>query len=353
MLSILTLCFVLTQQPVAEEIVVYDPDTFFELSEEMKQFMDEHVMTRVGDAQRLTFLLNAIFREDGLNMTYSNHRTTTPSETFLLRTGNCLSFTAMFIAMARYSGVKAGFQEVFDLSSWTKRGEFTVFNRHINCAVWVEGKRKEVDFNYLNKRDFRLVTSVSDARGIAHFYNNLGVEELGAGDNAMAKYYFKKSIETDQEFSFGWANLGILHRIEGDFDLAEASYLRASKINPDDHTPELNLAHLYNLQGKQHQAERILKRVRRFLERNPFHHYQLGKEEFANGNYKESAKHFRRALRIHDTQPQFLTALAGAYQQMGKIKKATRLVEKAKENAAMGEEALYDKKLQLLAASSR
>ena len=350
MLAQVALLFVLFQQPVQDEIVNFDPVTFFDLSPEMKNFMDEYVMVHYTDVGRLNYLLEAIFDPARLNMTYSNHQTTTPIETFALKSGNCLSFTAMFIAMARYCEVDAKFQEVSDLSSWTQKGDFTVYNRHMNCSVFVDGVNKEVDFNYLNKKEFRLVSPATDKRGIAHFYNNFGAESLGNGNISLARLYIEKAIEMDPEFSFGWTNLGILHRLNGDYSLAEDCYKKASKLNSKDHTPLLNLAYLYRIQGKEDQAGRLMKKVKRFLALNPFHHYELGRAAFDSGQYEAAVIHFKHAVKLHDTHPRFLLALAAAYQKVGRTDKATRLIEKAKKQAGTyDEKALYDKKLQLLA----
>ena len=340
---------VFIQNPGNEEMVNFNLDTFFELSPEMIEFIDERVMVQSTDYGKLNFLLNAIFDESILDMTYSNTRTTTPIETFALRTGNCLSFTAMFIAMARYCGIEAQFQEVYDLSSWTKKGEFTVYNRHMNCTVFIDGIRKEVDFNYLNKKEFILVRPATDRRGIAHFYNNLGAEELSKGNFYRAKIYIEKALEVDPSFSFGWTNLGVVHRLNNEFVQAEACYIKAANLNSRDHTPSLNLALLYESQGKDNQAKVLFKKVKRFVERNPYHHYELGKEAFEKGQYDVAVGHLKRAVKIHKTHPIFLLSLAAAYQKSGNLKKASKLMEKAKKQAAnFDEKVLYDRKLQLI-----
>ena len=346
----LVLVFMLLQSPEVDEIVTFPIDNFFEVSPEMKEFLDKNVMVNATDYGKFNALVMTIFDKNGLNMVYSNHRTTAPKETFALREGNCLSFTAMYIAMARYCGFDAQFQEVSDLSRWTQKGEFTVYNRHMNCLVILDGRPKEIDFNYFKKREFIFVRPVTDMRGIAHFYNNLGAEELSKNNIEHAKIYFEKTIETDPGFSYGWTNLGILHRVNGDFDLAMDCYKKAAEMNKMDPTPLLNLSYLYKIKGDDRQAERVLKKVKHFQDQNPFHHYELGKASYDEGNYKEAIAHLEKAVKLHNTHPKFLLSLTAAYQMAGETKKAARLIEKAKIYAETYEEKeLYDKKLQLLA----
>jgi len=350
MLIQMALVFFLAQVPENGEVITFQPDTFFELSQEMKDFCDQNIMIHANEYSKYNSLLTTMFDEDGLGMTYSNRRTTPPKQTFALRTGNCLSFTGMFIAMARYCGFDAQFEEVSDLSKWAKKGDYTVYNRHMICSIMLDGRRNEIDFNYHKKRVYQFINLVSDKRGIAHFYNNLGAEALGNDDVYLATIYLEKAIETDPKFSFGWTNLGIIRRINGHFDEAEICYRKASKLNRMDQTPIMNLAFLYQIQGKDQQAKRLMKKVKRFQAKNPYHHYELGKNAYNNGQYKEAITHLKRAVKIHDTHPKFMLSLAAAYKQAGQTKKAQSLIKKAKENAETYDtEALYDKKLQLLA----
>jgi len=350
MFAAVLLCCLWVQETPSPNL--FEPSSFFELSPEMKHFLDENVMLYPNEYTRYNALITSIFDENGMGMSYSNNSTTIPKETFRLRSGNCLSFTAMFISMARYCGFDCRFQEVYDLSSWTQKGNLTVFNRHMNCLLVLDGRRKEIDFNYYRKRESRFTFPVTDLRGIAHFYNNLGAEQLSLQNGYLAKVYFEKSVETDPSFSYGWTNLGVLHRINGSFDLAEDCYKRAAKLNKLDHTAVMNLVHLYNLQGKTNLAQRYEKRAKKMQEKNPFYHYALGKEAYNTGHYEAALKHLNNAVRLNDTHPEFLLSLAAVYQKTGRQEQAEELIAHAKLQAETYEaKALYDRKLQLIAGA--
>lgn len=348
MLVVLFVSSFLLQEPETQtKTLDFDPKTFFEMSPEMVLFLENNVNNRVSESDKLDALLYAIFNEDNLNMTYSNYQTMTPKQTFQRRTGNCLSFTGMFIAMARYCGLYARFQEVSDISSWTQHGKFTIFNRHMNAVVFIGGRRLEVDFNIDRDKEFRLVNHATDLRGIAHYYNNLGAECLANEDYQAARSYFEKSIQMDSKFSQGWTNLGVLERVTGNYQEAEKCYLKAQGLDRYDQSASMNLAHLYDLQGKTQEAEKLKRRIRHFRERNPYYHYGLGKTAINENRFDEAVKHMKKAVRLHKNQPQFLLGLAGAFQKAGKSKKAQKFYDKAKELARTSEEmSLYDLKLQ-------
>jgi len=353
MLTPLYLIFILLQEPVTPpaETLVFTVETFFELSPEMKAFLDEYVMIRVTEMDRLKSLLYNIFDKDKLNLEYSNNQTYTPKKTFAYRSGNCLSFTGMFISMARYCGLYAQFQEVSDISSWSQNGKFTIYNRHMNAIVFIDGRRMEVDFNYQIDKGFRMVHHATDSRAISHFYNNLGAEALAVATYPKARFYFEKAIEADPEFSQPWTNLGVFYRVTGDYKKAEELYLHAQELNRFDYTAKMNLAHLYELQGKKRQSDILKREIRHFRESNPYYHFALGKTAFDNGDFKKAVSHLKRAVRLHSTHPKFLVTLAAAYQKIGKLRKARKLVKKAKTQAkTQQEKVLYDLKLQLLFA---
>jgi len=368
MIAALLSCFFLVQQqqpmPLCEqmpsatsheskadqEVQLFDLNDFFQPSQEMKTFLDAHVRNRVTEEDKLRALLHLIFDKDKLNMTYSNYQTMTPRQTFNARTGNCLSFTGMFIVMARYCDLYAQFQEVSDASSWARHGKFMVYNRHMNSIVYIHGRKVEVDFNYQVDKNFKIIHRVSDQRGIAHYYNNLGAECLAMDKYDLARHYFMASIKMDPGFSQGLTNLGVLERVTGHYKLAEKCYLQSAKLNRFDYTPLMNLALLYNMQGKIRESDRLMRKVRRFRERNPFYHYTLGRTSLDEKHYREAVSHFKRALRIHKTNPRFLVGLAAAYQMTGKLEKARKLVLKAKDLVESKDKYIYDLKLQRLYA---
>lgn len=349
----LLLGLMLSQVDAPTTPLEFERHSFFEMTPDMVTFLEEHVLHQHNDRAKLDALLRAIFSEDGLGMTYSNNETLSPQDTFRTRTGNCLSFTGMFIAMARYCGFFAGFQEVSDISSYEQNGHFTVLNRHINAIVFINGRQIEVDFNSDRSREFRLVHHATDLRGIAHYYNNLGAECLARHEYDMARNYFNKSIEIDPSFSQSWTNFGVLERLSGNYNEAEACYLKAQSLNQFNHTAKMNLAHLYTLQGKNHEAEKLKSQIRKFRERNPYYHFGLGRTALKEGRYEDAVSHMRKAIRLHREQPRFLVGLAHAYQKLGRERKAQRLIEKAKTLAAQHDQPnLFDLKLQRMMADN-
>ena len=84
-----------------------DQPTALGVSDEMRLFLKQNVDETATDYQRAQQLVEAIFRKDKLGFTYDRSRSKTAVETFRDASGNCLSFTNLFIALARGIGLDA------------------------------------------------------------------------------------------------------------------------------------------------------------------------------------------------------------------------------------------------------
>ncbi len=299
------------------------------LSPEIEQFVDASVRSKNDPGGTLRELINAVFDPDGLGITYGNSRTKSPTETFATRSGNCLSFTMLFVSMARHAGLEARFNEVAQILTWDRRGKFVANNRHMFAEVEFENGRVRVDFLPGENKRYRLVRRISDQRALAHYFNNLGAESLadGAIDRALA--HFETARALDDTLGPVWVNQGVARRQAGDFKGAEASYLKALEVDPSETTAAVNLALLYRKLGRAKEAEVYERRVERHRQRNPFHHFGLGVEATERGDNAAAVKHFKGAISRAPDEPDFYVELAGVYARIGQSGKAEQSLVKA------------------------
>jgi len=337
--------------PVESAIIGHGESDFLFLSDEMKSFLDSHIIKVMGQKERLYALIDSIFSRSSLNFEYSNNRTYTASESFKNRSGNCLSYTAMFVVMARYIGIEAHFQEVYDFSTWSKRGDLMVFNLHMNALVEVEGRRYEVDFDLSRERKLRHTKLVSDLRAQAHYFNNVGAEALVSKNYDWAESLFRKAIGLDPKFSPPHTNLGLLFQYRNQLALAETLFKKAFQLDKHDYTAQVNLARLYKTQGRMKEAEKLLKHIQNHYKKNPFYHYSLGQEGFLNTKYKFAVRCFKRAIRLSPKEPEFYARLAAAYFKLKKFKAVEKYLKRARKLAVSStQRSLYGRKLNYLYA---
>jgi tetratricopeptide (TPR) repeat protein len=320
------------------------------ITDEMKSFLDEKIDRSSSSVDQLRTLVRVVFQENALNFRYVAE-TRTAAATFALRGGNCVSFTFLFLTMARHLGLDARFREVDIVPTWSQVGNVISMNGHANVAVFIGGQGYLVDlFPRVDRIDLQ-GRIVSDGRAVAHYFNNRGVDQLAAGNPQPAAVWFRRALGSDPTTAFAWANLGVAQAFVGTYDEAVKSYLQALKINPQEMVAMSNLAAVYQRMGRSREARELQTKVRKFNQKNPYYHFDLGLKAYAAGDYKNSILHFKHALRLKSAEHNFYLAMAKSYAQLGKTSKVTDNLKLAAKYAPDETWRLrYTEKLQLLAA---
>ena len=192
-------------------------DDILALDEEMQAYVQSKVAHFPHAKSRLKRLIGGMIDDGLLNLDYDPNLTQTASETFHRRQGNCLSFSNLFVAMAREADLDVTFQMVSIPPSFSADGDMVLLNNHIN--VLVKNIRNDVnftsdyiiDFNraeYIGSYDTR---KVSDNYAIALYFSNVAVEFMRSGNTRDAFRYLKKAIITYPQIPDLWVNLGVLY----------------------------------------------------------------------------------------------------------------------------------------------
>ncbi|MCU0989914.1 MAG: transglutaminase-like domain-containing protein, partial [Xanthomonadales bacterium] len=139
---------------------------------EMSEFLDAYISPEQKQGFRLKRLLYAIMGEGTFELVY-DEITRTAAETFRDQRGNCLSFTNMFVAMARHVGLDASYQEVEVPAEWSLSGQAFLLSQHVNVFLQLShGETRIVDFNILDFNTAYGRRVIADERARAHYYNN-------------------------------------------------------------------------------------------------------------------------------------------------------------------------------------
>ena len=324
------------------------------LSDEMRQFLRKNVNPGATDVFKLHQLIDAIMGKKTFGLEYDEN-TRTAAETFHLQLGNCLSFSTMFVSLARGAGLKAEFQLVDIPPDWSMRKDVFVLNRHVNVSVYLgAGGVHVVDFNIGNFKSTYDVEIVSDKRAIAHFFNNLGVERMQDGETVAAVAFFRSAIiDGDGRFSPPWTNLGTLYRRSDHFRHAEAAYFQALKADKRDTVAMSNLVGLYEKMGNLEKAETYNKRVDEHRMRNPYLRFSLAREAFFDRDYDTAIDHLKHAIRRHKNDDEFYFLLGLSYLMRGDEQEARRWTAKAEKVAEDDDQKQrYSTKIETLMSTS-
>ncbi len=280
---------------------------------------------------------------------YDTAATLTVAEAWRQRRANCLSFTLLFMALAREAGIEADVQEVGRVVTWYQE-QGVVYNAgHVNVGLRVNGRRGTLDLDQDVLYDRRGPRPVSDQRALAHFYNNRGAELLAEGQVAAAREHFQVALQQEARFAPAWNNLGVLETRAGDTAAAAAAFDRALAIDPDLPSTLANASALYLRIGDNARAARLDARLRREHERDPFYQFIQGVEAERRADYAAAIHYYRHAVRLYGSAHQFHFGLARAYSLSGDNRRAVRELERARELGSSDHlRAIYQAKLEAL-----
>lgn len=306
------------------------------LSDDMREFLENNVGRRAGNPVKLRQLADAVFDKDLFGLEY-DEGTRTASESFAARRANCLSFTFMFVVLARGVGLDANFQEVEIPSEWTFDENTYFLNLHINIHVGFKVgviPDKIVDFNIADFQADNDMRIISDQRALAHFFNNKGAELMQDGKMAEAFFAFRRAIaDNDQSFAPAWDSLGTLYSRMGLANHAEAAFLQALKVDKSDLTAMSNLTSLYDRCGEPKLAARYRNRVNSYRMRNPYYRFQLARVAYHLEDYDLAIDHLKYALQKVKKEDRFCALLGLVYLKTGDEEKSRRWMARAEEYA--------------------
>jgi Flp pilus assembly protein TadD len=322
------------------------------LDRSMRDFVATEVGRPADTASALRKLLAAMKERGLFALGYTQDATRTPRATFHERQGNCLSFTMLFVALAREAGLDVRYQIVDVPPNWSSQGGVVLVNAHINARVQAPfGEPHVVDFNEMRLTDDYRSREVSDDHALALFYNNLGAEALIREDYATAFLYLRQSIATQPKLAEPWVGLGLLYTRRMLHEHAEAAYLQALERDSSNRSALTNLANLARVRGDYELEAAYRERVRRYQQRNPYYHFSLAQAAYAERSFDEALTALRRAVRLKNDEHQFYFLQGLVYVELGERPLATTSFARAREFATHGDiRAQYDAHLEALAA---
>jgi tetratricopeptide (TPR) repeat protein len=327
------------------------PEEAVALDDEMRAFVAPY--RAIGDpAMKLRRLLEGM-RDRGLfAMSYSDSFTRSASRTFHERQGNCLSFTMLFVALARAAGLDARYQMVDVPPTWTNDNELVVIANHVNTAVnqsYARGatarsgepfpraqfdRKIVVDFNAANFRANYQSRVVADRYVVALFYNNLAAEALVRKQYAEGFELLREAARTYSDMPAPWVNLGVLYSRVGQYAYAEAAYRRALEADPREQAALSNLVAVYNSLGDDTLAEAYRQRIRRYREINPYYHYAVAQIAFDERRFEDALAALRSAIRLKRDDDDFYDLRGRTLVELGRDDRAVASFARAKELAS-------------------
>jgi Flp pilus assembly protein TadD len=324
---------VLGLEAAARPFVLPTPDEAFALDAEMRAFVAPFAEIR-DPRQRLMALIRGLEEHGMFSLDY-DEITRTASATFHERQGNCLSFTMLFIGLARELGLTATYQSVEVPPTWSNDGKVVIAS-HVNAVVRTgRGEETVVDFNIRSTRADEHSRRVNDAYALGLFYTNLGAEALLRSEHPQSLAFLREAARVNPDNAGVWVNLGVLYARYGRWQHAESAYLRALEADEGEQSALANLVLVYEALGDPALAQEYRDRVHEYRDSNPYYHYALATQAYEQQQFEEALLSLRKAVRLKNDEHEFYDLRGQTLSALGRARDAEQNFKRAREYEAI------------------
>lgn len=301
------------------------------LDDEMRAWLKRSVPRMGAESERAGHLLLRLstLHQDG--WVYQQGFNGTAEETFHQGRFNCLSFSHLYVALARELGLDAFYVVLDRQQQYDHQGDLLVTSLHITAGYRAGNRTYTLELAVGPALDYSRGSVASDATALALHYSNRGIERLSRGDPQGAVEHLATAVEIDSSQTLAWVNLGVALRRTGLLQAAEESYLFATSLDPEYLPAYGNLAALSSLRGDPEATRRLLGELDRRATRNPFVLLTLGDWRLAEGELDRAQRLYRRAYGLARDRAETRAAMGEWAVAVGKHDEAVRWLERARE----------------------
>jgi Flp pilus assembly protein TadD len=322
-----------------------------EVTPEMEAFLERYILKYKNAQTRMELLTSTVARSGTLGFQYDEDRTLTAAQAFKSRSGNCIGFSNMMIALARRAGLKARYQEVFLRPEWTGIQDDTVLLvKHVNVVISTRELSWVVDVSGLDITPTSRRRIIDDSYAKALYLNNIAVESLLENDLPTAYAYMTSAIAAESSATDPWVNLGVVYGRNEQLDDAAFALHRALQIEPRNRSALSNLYEVYIEQENFKSAAELELKVEKYRMKNPYYLLKLSDEALVEHQYEESINLLQKAIRKKKNDHKLHFALAKTQYLSGDMEDAESSLIRARELAPRDMMVNYGRPLEALVA---
>lgn len=309
----------------------------YELDEETLAEVSRFINPAGNERRRTEEIVGFIF--SGLDLEYSLTPTKNAVETYVSRSGNCLSFVNLFVGIARYQRLNPFYVEVEDYQRWNFEDGVVISRGHIVAGMNVDGELSTFDFLPYRPKGYREFDPIDDVTAMSHYYNNLGAEALMDGDIETAEDNLRIAHALAEDFERAINNLGVVYLRTSRTEEALALFERGLELHPTSVPLLSNQARALQESGDLDQATEILDRIESVNQTNPYFYIYRGELALSQGDTETALSYMRQALRTDSEVPEVHLGLVKVFMATGDMNRARHHLGRAMKLDATNKEA--------------
>lgn len=326
------------QVEAVEMALLTEPVDPLRVTPAMRTF-SESLLKPVSDPrQRLLVLQRLLFNPDGLALRYDGHSTLSASEAFEGGTVNCLSFSHLFIALARDAGLNAHYQLVKLKPDWQRQDGWVLVLQHVNVSGRLGSEGYYVaDVDRQQRSRQTGSRRMSDSEALAHHYNNLAMNALLDDNPAIAYSYLVRALQSDGRAAFIWVNLGTVLFHNNQLSDARLAFQYALELEPESVLAMRKFVATLRGSEDSELAKYYRQKIARSEENNPYYFAAQAQRSVMEDNWRQAWNNIERALELKPDDVDFYPIAIRASLEIGRQKRARELQEKLSDLIHHGE----------------
>lgn len=295
-----------------------DAATLMQVTDEMRQFARNATQDQPNVAEKTKALAKAL-GDAGLHLRYDANATLSAEQAFAQRRANCLTYTMLFVALAREVGMPAKFNEVDIPPIWDLGNDTTtLLYKHVNARINLNlSSFVIVDVNGDQYDSHFVQHNISDDEALAQFFNNRAVEERLQQRHADALRHQLRALQLSPDAAYLWTNLASLYLQTGNTRAARIAVSHALALDAGNMVGYDTAAQVYERLGERATASHYRELAQHFLDQNPYYHYQLALTALREGNNHRAYSEAHRAIQLNASDARFFFLIAVVLNNLG------------------------------------
>jgi tetratricopeptide (TPR) repeat protein len=315
----------------AESLYLENP---LEIDDEMKAAVDKAVGRVATPTLRLHHLARYLTDSGFVNFQYVLNQSFTAKQAFRERRGDCMAYTNLFMALARYLDLDAYFVHVRDVQNYYERGGRFFVSSHVAVGYGHGPAAEVVDFaKTISDWKLALYRAISDDAALALYYNNVAVAQMQSGRSREAEHLFRFWLAREPDVAELYNNLGVLLNRETRYKeaifLFEEGIRRFPTYSPL-YTNGMRAAHAA---GRQDLMAELERRGQEIEQTDPFFVFARAMNFYRDDRYAQAATELERAFHAKPDSPIIIAWLTRAYLAAGRRAEGLEMFERIKEMA--------------------
>ncbi len=274
--------------------------------------------------RRLTYYLN------GRKFDYVANKSLTATEAFNSRSGDCMAYTNLYMALARSLRIPTFFVHISETQNYFERDGLYFVSSHMAVGCQIQYFTVIVDFTE-QKSEYSLAIydAVDDATAAALFYNNVAVDHLMAGEVDYAEKLLRYLLKSLPHLKEAQNNLGVVLMRQGRFEEALAVLQDALQKFPEYQPLYTNAVQAAKGSGRPDLAKQISGQGESIVKRDPFFIFNEGLALYQARDYPGALARFERVLPRQAASPMLHAWVARTLLTMGRDAEGIRAFEEA------------------------